>query len=79
LTGVEVGIQGHPNVKATRTNDAGQYTLHGVPSGRYTITLSSDDVTPQTFELVVHAAKTQHFDMTACSTTLDYTCAGTAP
>jgi len=79
LTGVDVGVQDHPNVKATRTNDAGQYTLRGLAPGRYTITLSSDDVPPQTFELVVHPAKTQHFNMTACSTTLDYTCAGAAP
>ena len=42
--------------------------------------LRPDDVPPQTFEIVVHAAaKPQRFDMTACSTTLDYSCAAAQP
>jgi protocatechuate 3,4-dioxygenase beta subunit len=79
LTGVDVGVAGGPKVAPARTNDAGKYTLHGVAPGKYTLTLSSDDVPPQTFTLVVKAAKTQQFNLTACSTTLDYSCAAAQP
>jgi hypothetical protein len=80
LTGVDVSAQGAVKVAPARTNDAGHYTLHGLAPGKYTLTVSSDDVPPQTFEIVVHAAaKPQRFDMTACSTTLDYSCAAAQP
>ncbi len=79
LTGVEVRVQGAAKVAPARTTDAGQYTLRGVPPGHYTLSVSSDDVPPQTFDLVVRAGKLQHFDITACSTTLDYSCAPVTP
>ncbi len=79
LGGVDVTIQGPALRHSARTSDTGQYRLGGLTPGRYTLTLSSDDIPPQTFDVVVRAAKVQHFDMTACSTTLDYSCAAAAP
>jgi len=75
LTGVDVSIAGAAKVAPARTNDAGKYTLRGVAPGKYTLSVSSDDVPPQTFAVVVRAGKSQQFNITACSTTLDYSCA----
>jgi hypothetical protein len=79
LTGVDVRLAGGANVAPARTNDAGQFTLRGVPPGHHTLTVTSDDVPPQTFDVVVKAAKLQHLNITACSTTLDYSCAAATP
>jgi len=60
---------------AHATSDrAGNYVLRGLHAGKVTIVLESADVPPQTFGLTLIAAKT-HRDFTACSTTLDYSCA----
>jgi len=77
LTGVDISADG--TKVAARTNDAGRYALHGLPPGHYTLTVSSDDVPPQHFEIVVRGAKAQKFNITACSTTLDYSCAAAQP
>ncbi len=79
LTGVDISVQGGAKITPTRSNDAGGYTLRGLAPGRYALTVSSDDVPPQTFEVIVHNAKSQHFNITACSTTLDYSCASATP
>jgi hypothetical protein len=79
LTGVDVQVEGGAKVAPARTNDAGKYTLRGLAPGRYTLTLRSDDVPPQHFEIVVRAGKAQQFNITACSTTLDYSCAAANP
>jgi hypothetical protein len=79
LVGVDVSASGAAKISPGKTNDAGQYTLRGMSPGHYTLTVSSDDVPPQTFELDVHGAKVQHFNITACSTTLDYSCAAPQP
>ncbi len=74
LTAVDVRAVG-PAKATARTNDSGSFTLRALTPGRYTLTLSSDDVPPQTFALTVGGAKQQHVSLTACSTTLDYSCA----
>jgi hypothetical protein len=79
LTGVDISADGGAKVAPGRTNDAGRYELHGLAPGHYMLTVSSDDVPPQHFEVVVHDAKTQQFNITACSTTLDYSCAAAQP
>ncbi len=79
LTGVDVSVRGGAKVAPARTNDAGRYVLRGLTPGRYTLTVSSDDVPPQTFEIAVRGAKSQQFNITACSTTLDYSCAAALP
>jgi hypothetical protein len=79
LVGVDVSAQGSAKVTPARTNDSGRYALRGLTHGRYTLTVTSDDVPPQTFQVVVGAGPTQHFNITACSTTLDYSCAAALP
>jgi hypothetical protein len=79
LAGVDVSVQGSAKIAPARTNDAGRYALRGLARGRYTLGISSDDVPPQTFAVVVGAGPTQHFNITACSTTLDYSCAAAQP
>ncbi len=78
LTGVDVTVQSS-SAQHARSNDAGTYTLGNLHPGRYTLTLRSDDVPPQTFEVVIGTAKTQRLNIIACSTTLDYSCASTQP
>ncbi len=75
LSGVDVSIRGAQKSAAARTDGTGRYTLRGLRAGTYTLTVSSDDVPPQTFDVAVRAVKTQQLNITACSTTLDYSCA----
>jgi hypothetical protein len=79
LTGVDVSAHGPTASHPVRTNDAGTFTLPGLAPGHYTLTLSSDDVPPQTFDVTVRAGKSQQAKFTACSTTLDYSCASALP
>ena len=74
LAGVHVAAAG-PQRAAATTNGDGAYRLPALRPGRYTLTLSSDDVPPQSFTVTVHGTK-QTFDVVACSTTLDYACGG---
>ena len=74
LTGVHVDAKGPQHASAT-TNGDGAYRLPKLRPGRYTLTLSSADVPPQTFTVTVHGTA-QTFDVVACSTTLDYACGG---
>ena len=73
LGGVHVVADGPQHASATTSGD-GAYRLSKLRAGRYTLTLSSDDVPPQRFEVTVRGAKPQTFDAVACSTTLDYAC-----
>jgi hypothetical protein len=79
LTGVDVRAQGGAKVAPARSNADGHYVLRGLTPGHYTLTVSSDDVPPQTFDVVVRAGSVQHLNLTACSTTLDYSCAPVTP
>jgi hypothetical protein len=79
LTDVDISAQGAATVAPARTDAAGHYALRGLTPGHYTITVSSDDVPPQHFDVVVRSGKSQQFNITACSTTLDYTCAAAIP
>ncbi len=79
LTDVAVSAEAAAKVPAARSNAEGRYTLRGLAPGRHTLTLSSDDVPAQSFEIVVKTGKPQHVDLTACSTTLDYSCAAAMP
>lgn len=69
LSGVVVNIG---SVHAT-SHDDGTYKLTGVPPGKTTLTVSSDDVPPQRFPVMVGTATTRA-DLRVCSTTLDYSC-----
>jgi hypothetical protein len=79
LTSVDVSARGAANVAPAKTGDDGRYILRGLAPGHYTITVSSDDVPPQTFDVSVRAVKMQQFNIVACSTTLDYSCAAALP
>ncbi len=60
--------------KATSAAD-GTFRLNGVAGGAQTVRVHSDDVPLQRFSLVVKGLTT-HADLTVCSATLDYHCAG---
>jgi protocatechuate 3,4-dioxygenase beta subunit len=74
LAGVSVDLEGPQRAHAT-TDTSGAYTVRGVKPGRYTVTLSSEDVPPQHFALTIGSTGTTKGDFVACSTTLDYSCA----
>lgn len=73
LSNVTIAIGSH----RTTTDAHGNYRLDGLAPGRYTLTAGSNDVPPQHRRVVIkqNAAQTK-LDLTLCSTTLDYSCAG---
>jgi protocatechuate 3,4-dioxygenase beta subunit len=76
LAGVRVALSGTTTISATTKAD-GSYRIRGVKPGRYAVTLSSDDVPPQRFDITIApSAKPSTHDFVACSTTLDYSCRG---
>lgn len=72
LPGVTVRIGAHQAVSDAH----GNYRLTGLAPGRYTLSASSDDVPSQRRSVVVKPSAQTTFDLTLCSTTLDYSCAG---
>ena len=77
LAGVSVRAGGANGASpAAKTNAEGRYRLIGVRPGPTTLTISSNDVPPQRFHVTLGAAASRTVDLTACSTTLDYSCAG---
>ena len=76
LAGVRVALSGATTASATTKAD-GSYRLRDVKPGHYAVTLSSDDVPPQRFDITIApSAKSSTRDFVACSTTLDYSCRG---
>lgn len=75
LRGVQIQVtQGHGTLH-TRSDADGRFTIKGVSPGTHTLRYLSDDVPPRTISVKVHGAK-DRISITACSTTLDYSCAG---
>ncbi|HET6894471.1 MAG TPA: carboxypeptidase regulatory-like domain-containing protein [Candidatus Baltobacteraceae bacterium] len=75
LRGVQVQVtQGRATLRA-RSDADGRFTIKGVSPGTHTLRYLSDDVPPRTISVKVHGAK-DRISITACSTTLDYSCAG---
>ena len=73
IAGVRVDARGPMHAHAT-TDERGAYTLRGLRSGTYTLTLSSDDVPPVRDRVRVTSGTTKE-NVVVCSTTLDYSCA----
>jgi hypothetical protein len=63
----------------TSTDKHGAYRLTGLKPGRYTLSASSNDVPPQQRSAVVKDSAQTTLDLVLCSTTLDYSCAGSGP
>ncbi len=75
LRGVQIQVtQGHAMLRA-RSDGDGRFTIKGVNPGTHTLRYVSDDVPPRTISVKVHGAK-DRISIAACSTTLDYSCAG---
>jgi hypothetical protein len=75
LPGVRIVVShGHVQRRAVTGADGG-FRLAGLRPGTYRLHYSSADVPPHTMNVTVHGAR-QQLDITACSATLDYSCAG---
>jgi hypothetical protein len=77
LVGVHVSVAGPVSAKAV-TDSNGSYTIRGLKSGTYTLTLTSRDV-PTVHHRVTVSGSTTTANFKACSTTLDYSCGGNGP
>lgn len=75
LAGVRVTLRAAHKTLAATTDRHGTFRLPDVPAGARTLQYSSDDVPPQSARVHVGGRK-QSIAITACSTTLDYSCAG---
>jgi hypothetical protein len=75
LSKVRVHLSGPSTADAT-SDEHGRFTLKDLKAGAYSVTLQSNDVPPQTFKVTLHDKQTLVLTMKACSTTLDYHCAG---
>lgn len=74
LRGVHVAVESTHAAPHAVTDAHGRFRLAGVRPGTVTLRYFSDDVPPQTLTVDVHGSK-QAISITACSTTLDYSCA----
>lgn len=75
LTGVRVEIKQPGGTLHATTGQDGRFRLSGVRPGARTVQYSSADVPPGRVQLRVSGPR-QTLHITACSTTLDYSCAG---
>lgn len=64
--------------RTTTTNASGDYRFGTVAPGDYTLAIHSRDVPPLRKRVTVRAGRTIA-NITACSTTLDYSCANAGP
>jgi protocatechuate 3,4-dioxygenase beta subunit len=75
LRGVQVQVrQGTSTLRAV-SDESGRFTLSGVHPGVHVVRYGSNDVPPARVSVSVHGTK-QLLHIKACSTTLDYSCAG---
>ena len=75
LVGVSVTTTAGKQELHALTNRQGRFQFRNIADGNYTLHLSSHDVPPQTMQVRV-TGKTTHVTLSACSTTLDYSCSG---
>lgn len=75
LHGVHVDLTGGRAARHAVTGSDGRFRLSGLKPGRYTLNYSSADVPPRTLSITLRGVKTQ-LHVSACSTTLDYSCVG---
>jgi hypothetical protein len=75
LAGVHIVLQHGRVARHTVTGADGTFRLPRIPPGSYVLRYSSSDVPAQSTKIAVHGAR-QRIDITACSATLDYSCAG---
>ena len=74
MPGIKVTLAGKKTL-STKSNAAGAYRFANVAPGRYTLNIVSSDVPPHHQSVVVRGRATI-VNIAACSTTLDYSCAG---
>ena len=72
LSGVHVSVTG-PSRAAAVTDSQGRYRASGLRPGTYHLTFQSHDV-PAQHRTVTMGKRNVQLDVTACSTTLDYSC-----
>lgn len=77
LTNVHVHAAG-PSAGNATTDAHGRFTLKSLQPGSYTVTVESNDVPQQTFKVTLAGNRITVLTIKACSTTLDYHCAGPA-
>jgi protocatechuate 3,4-dioxygenase beta subunit len=75
LAGVHVEVAQGSAILHAVTGTDGRFHLNGVRPGPHTIRYSSDDVPPGSIKIEVRS-KNAPVHITACSTTLDYSCVG---
>lgn len=75
LVGVRVEIAQGTAMLHSVTGTDGRFRLPGVRPGPHTLQYSSADVPPHSVKIDVRA-KNDPLHITACSTTLDYSCVG---
>jgi len=75
LVNVHVHAAGPASGNAT-TDARGRFMLKHLKPGSYTLTVQSNDVPQQTFSVKLAGGRITVLTMKACSTTLDYHCAG---
>lgn len=77
MPGITVTLSG-AKARATKSGAGGAYRFANVEPGKYVLTIVSSDV-PTHHQRVVVRGKTTVVNISACSTTLDYSCAGSGP
>lgn len=75
LTGVTISTSAGAKTIHAKTDAHGHFNLGKLPAGTYTLHLSSPDVPAESLRVRVRGAST-NLHIKACSTTLDYSCAG---
>lgn len=75
LRGVQIQVDQGRRALHARSDADGRFAIKGLSAGTHTLRYASDDVPPRTISVKVHGAK-DRLSITACSTTLDYSCAG---